>query len=446
MQGFPVQRTKTCIYLDRINNFLNGRVFLKFKCLHFTCLLVMCWFDCLNFLSGLSLWEKEGPAWILAQLTVPVFFFGQKHGKNLHLDSEKALEAKLDGSVEDDDVDSIHSSEDSFDWRTRRTTTDIIDSVKKRVATNNSQASRAGGDSVEEASSPPAQNEKGLSLDEQLDSMIPERRSLSPAAQKSFSLNRNRSLFKSCPTYNTLECMFGASVCNTTPFYTDSSSSLYASFRSTQSDKTGQQRRQSDHSAKSLSVESGVHELMVNDVSKAKGKPKSPKRGRKKQDKSPSRPRYFKSVSSPSKIIDFVQRKKSSGSSVSSYEQNSVRSSAAQSDRCREETSSSSDESGLARRHPSFKEASNNPSYNKISKSQCTSITLSLDGVQNGGERVLTPDEEEVANALMSPTLNRPFRERSSALSADERPRSSSAPNCQHFDFQQTDIKTSTSD
>ena len=348
--------------------------------------------------------------------------------------------------MEDDDVDSIHSSEDSFDWRTRRTTTDIIDSVKKRVATSNSQASRAGGDSVEEASSPPAQNEKGLSLDEQLDSMIPERRSLSPAAQKSFSLNRNRSLFKSCPTYNTLECMFGASVCNTTPFYTDSSSSLYASFRSTHSDKTGQQRRQSDHSAKSLSVESGVHELMVNDVSKAKEKPKSPKRGRKKQDKSPSRPRYFKSVSSPSKIIDFVQRKKSSGSSVSSYEENSVRSSAAQSDRCREETSSSSDESGLAKRHPSFKEASSNPSYNKISKSQCTSITLCLDGVQNGGERVLTPDEEEVANALMSPTLNRPFRERSSALSADERPRSSSAPNCQHFDFQQTDIKTSTSD
>lgn len=79
--GFPVQRTKTCIYLDRIKNFLNGQVFLNFKFLYFTCLLVMCWLDCWNFLFGLSLWEKEGPAWILAQLTVPVFLFDRNIAK-----------------------------------------------------------------------------------------------------------------------------------------------------------------------------------------------------------------------------------------------------------------------------------------------------------------------------------------------------------------------------
>lgn len=359
------------------------------------------------------------------------------------------MEAKLEGGVEveeDSPVDSAHSSEDSYDWRSRRKTANIIDSVKKRVAMRNSPVPEPCGTySEEEACSPPPQSEKSLTLDEKLEELVPERKSLSPAAQQSLSLNRNKSLFKSAPTYNTLECMFGPSVSSTTSIYSafDSNNSLYSSFRSTGS--TGIPRRISEQSAKSLGLESDTFESVVDDDPEADVKQNASEKSRRHRDNSPTRPGFFKSISSPSKIINFVHGKKSSASSTSSVEDNSVRSCGEKLHRTYKEKSSSDENSPEKRRHPNFKDASDSSSYKMItSKMPTTSITLSFEE----DEKTLWSESEEIAQALMSPTLKKPFRKRSGALTLNEgeRPRSSSVPNSSCFNFTPTDVKSSTSD
>jgi len=374
-------------------------------------------------------------------------FAGKKNAKNLHLDTEKAKEAKLEGRVEAEDespAESAHSSEDSFDWRSRRKTTDIIDSVKKRVAMRNCVSPEQSIDGAVEGSSPPPQSDKNLSLDEKLEELVPERKSLSPAAQQSLSLDRNRSLFKSAPTYNTLECMFGASVSNTTSMYNafDSNNSLYSSFRSTDSGLPALRRKESDQSEKSSCLESdGCSEPAANgeadDDVKTRVLERRPGRRRRREDKSPTRPGFFKSISSPSKIINYVQRNKSNESSGSSIEEGSGRP-------CEDEKSSSSEGISSAKRPPGFEKASKSPSYKAI-QTPATSITLSSDELENEEEKKHRSELEEIEEALKSPTFEKSFRKRSGALTVGERPRSSSAPNSPCFDIPPMEVQGNTS-
>lgn len=375
-----------------------------------------------------------------ANLTTQRFsLFQQRNGINLLLDTGKAKEANLEGSVDAEQDSPGNSSEDSYDWKLRRTTSKVIESVKKRVAPQKSPAvDRGDGEEEEPSTTLHGRSEKSLSLDEKLEELCPEKKSLSLETQKCLSMNRNRSLFKSPPTYTTLECMFGPSVSNTaSALYTafDSNNSLYSSFRSSDSGFPSLTSRNLSDSAKSspgfsTSLESDTFEPAANDDPKAEEKPKTSEKSRKKSQphESPTRPPYFKSISSPSKIMNFVTRQVSSGSRAS------------------EERSSLSDENKSdgpgEQTHRKFKEAANNPSYKTISKPPAASLCLSIED-----ERV-QKEMQEVAEALMSPTLKNPFRKRSGAVSAEERTRSSSAPSSPRFNFKspEVDIQSSTSD
>ena len=369
------------------------------------------------------------------------YFVWQKNSKNLHLDTEKAKEAKLDGreeTEEDSPVESAHSSEDSYDWRTRRKTTDIIDSVKKRVAMRSCPSNEQSTESVDEGSAPLPQSDRNLTLDEKLEELVPERKSLSAAAQQCLSLDRNRSLFKSPPTYTTLECMFGPSVS------TVSSNSLYSSFRSCDGSILGMRRKLSDHSEKSSPLESAdSFESTPNKGAGDDMEQKSSGRRRKCREKSPTRPGFFKSISSPSKIINYVQRHRSNGSSEGSFEENSSHRNGLGSLQNGEERSSSSDSSESPR--PNLREVSKSVSYKK-SQTPTTSITLSSDDLEIEDQKTCSSELEEIEEALKSPTLKNPFRKRSGAMSlGDDRPRSSSAPNSPCFDLPAEDVQGNTS-
>ena len=337
-------------------------------------------------------------------------------------------------------MESAHSSEDSYDWRTRRKTTDIIDSVKKRVAMRSCPSNEQSTESVDEGSAPLPQSDKNLTLDEKLEELVPERKSLSAAAQQCLSLDRNRSLFKSPPTYTTLECMFGPSVSNV------SSNSLYSSFRSCDGSILGMRRKLSEHSEKSSHLESAnSFESTPNKDAEDDMEQKGSGRRRKRREKSPTRPGFFKSISSPSKIINYVQRHRSNGSSEGSFEENSSHRNGLGSLQNGEERSSSSEGSCSESPRPNLKEVSRSASYKK-SQTPTTSITLSSDDLENDGQQTYSIELEEIEEALKSPTLKNPFRKRSGALSlGDDRPRSSSAPNSPCFDLPAADVQGNTS-
>ena len=378
--------------------------------------------------------------------TQPFSFFRQRNGINLHLDTGKAKEANLEGMDGAEEDSPGNSSENSYDWKLRRTTSKVIESVKKRVAPKKSPAVDRGDGDEEEASSSTtlaARSEKSLSLDEKLEELCPEVRSLSLETQKCLSMDRNRSLFKSPPTYTTLEYMFGSSVSNTAsalynPF--DSNNSLYSSFRSSDSGYPSRPPRNLSDSAKSspadfsISLESDTFEPTAND-DPVDEKPKdSEKSGQKSQSQeSPTRPPYFKSISSPSKIMNFVASKVSSGSRAS------------------EERSSLKDENKTdapgEQTRRKFKEPTSNPSNKGISKLPTNSLLLFRDDAKEEDERV-QKEMEEIAEALLSPTLKTPFRRRSGAVTAEQRVRSSSAPSSPGFDFKppEVDVQSSTSD
>ena len=327
----------------------------------------------------------------------------------------------------------------------RRTTSKVIESVKKRVAPKKSPAVDRGDGEEEEASSSTALHgrpEKSLSLDEKLGELCPEVKSLSLETQKCLSMDRNRSLFKSPPTYTTLEYMFGSSVSNTAsalynPF--DGNNSLYSSFRSSDSGFPSLPSRNLSDSAKSspdfsISLESDTFEPAANDDPKVDEKPKESDKSRQKSQshESPTRPPYYKSISSPSKIMNFVTSKVSLGSRASE-ERSSLR------------DENKTDGPGEQTRRK-FKDAASNPSNKGISKLLANSLFLSTDDAKEEDERV-QKEMEEVAEALMSPTLKKPFRERSGAVTAEERARSSSAPSSPGFDFNlpEVDVQSSTS-
>ena len=384
-----------------------------------------------------------------ANLTTQHFFlFRQRNGINLLLDTGKVKEAKLEGWVDAEEDSPGNSSEDSFDWKLRRSTSKVIESVKKRVAPKRCPAvDRADGAEEDDASSSTTlhgRSEKSLSLDEKLGELCPEVKSLSLETQKCLSIDRNRSLFKSPPTYTTLEYMFGSSVSNTAsalynPFHCNSS--LYSSFRSSDSGFPSRPSRNLSDSAKSslgfsTSLESDTFEPAANvDDPKVDEKPKDSDkcRGKSQSHESPTRPPYFKSISSPSKIMNFVTSKVSLGSRAS------------------EERSSLKDENETdgpgEQTRRKFKDAASNPSNKGISKLPANSLFLSIDDGKKEHERVQR-EMKEVAEALMSPTLKQPFRERSGAVTSEERARSSSAPSSPRFDFKspEVDVQSSTSD
>lgn len=372
----------------------------------------------------------------------------KRNGIKLLLDTGKVKEAKLEGRVDAEEDSPGNSSEDSFDWKLRRSTSKVIESVKKRVAPKRCPAvDRADGAEEDDASSSTTlhgRSEKSLSLDEKLGELCPEVKSLSLETQKCLSIDRNRSLFKSPPTYTTLEYMFGSSVSNTAsalynPF--DCNSSLYSSFRSSDSGFPSRPSRNLSDSAKSslgfsTSLESDTFEPAANvDDPKVDEKPKDSDkcRGKSQSHESPTRPPYFKSISSPSKIMNFVTSKVSLGSRAS------------------EERSSLKDENETdgpgEQTRRKFKDAARNPSNKGISKLPANSLFLSTDDAEKEHERVQR-EMKEVAEALMSPTLKQPFRERSGAVTSEERARSSSAPSSPRFDFKspEVDVQSSTSD
>lgn len=347
------------------------------------------------------------------------------------MDTAKAKEAKLEGRVDIEEESPGASSEDSYDWKSRRRTSKVIESVKKRVAMQKSPTPEHSADGAQEeaSSTHPATPGKSLSLDEKLGELVPEIKSLSLESQKVLSLDRNRSrVFKIPPTYNTLECMFGPSVSNTaSSLYSafDGNNSLYSSFRSRDSGLPSLTFRNLSDSAKSspgfsISLESDTFETATNDDPNAEVKSVASEKSLQKSHESPGRPAYFKSISSPSKIMNFVQQKMSSGS------------------RSSEESDDNKSDHAKKQTRRKFKEAANNPSYKTISKLPAASINLSIDDTKEDDER-LRKEMQEVAEALMSPTIReKPFRERSGAvrLSAEERPRSSSAPSSPSPDFQ----------
>ena len=302
-------------------------------------------------------------------------------------------------------------------------------------------------ESVDEGSAPLPQSDKNLTLDEKLEELVPERKSLSAAAQQCLSLDRNRSLFKSPPTYTTLECMFGPSVSNTNSIHSafDSSNSLYSSFRSRDGGKLGMRRKLSEHSEKSSRLEPvDSFESTPNRDAEDDVEQKGLGRRRKRRDKSPSRPGFFKSISSPSKIINYVQRHRSNGSSESSFDENSCHRNGVGSLPNGEDRSSSSEGSCSESPRPNLKKASNSASY-KMSQTPTTSITLSSDDLENEGRKMYSSELEEIEEALKSPTLKISFRKRSGAMSGDDRPRSSSAPNSPCFDLPAVDVQGNTS-
>lgn len=360
----------------------------------------------------------------------------QKNPRNLHLDTEKAKEAKLEGGPETDEespAGSAHSSEDSYDWRSRRKTTDIIDSVKKRVAMRGSPSNGQCIEIVEESSSPGSQSEKNLTLEEKFAELVPEWRSLSPAAQQSLSLDRNRSLFKSAPTYNTLECMFGPSVSNTNSIYSafDSSSSLYSSFRSCRGVVPGVRRNLSEHSEKSSCLECDSSESTADKDAEDDEKQEAQARRQRRREESSKRPGFFKSISSPSKIVDFVNGRNSSASSGSSSEDNAGH--------LNETAPSDIKTEGSCEAKPPKR------TLYKKSKTKPTSITLSSDDAESEEEKRHRLELQEIAEALKSPSLKNPFRKRSGALSISERPRSASAPNSPCFERAEADTQGNSS-
>ena len=377
-------------------------------------------------------------------------FFLQRNGINLLLDTGNTKEAKLEGRVDADEesagLSPGNSSDDSYDWKLRRTTSKVIESVKKRVAPKKSPTADKGYGEEEEASSSTTlkgRPEKSLSLDEKLEELCPEKKSLSLETQECLSMDRNRSLFKSPPTYTTLEYMFGSSVSSTTsalynPF--DGNNSLYSSFRSSDSGFPSLPSRNLSDAAKSspgfsISLESDTFEPAANDDPKVDEKQKvSDKCPQKSQSHDiPTRPPYLKSVSSPSKIMNFVTSKVSLGS------------------RTTEEGSSLSDENKTdgpgEQTRRKFKEAGSDPSCKGIAKILANSLFLPTDVAKKEDER-LQKEMEEVAEALMSPTLKNPFRKRCVPVTALKRVRSSSVPSSPMFDFKspEVDVQSSTSD
>lgn len=364
------------------------------------------------------------------------------------MDTGKTKKAKLEGRV-DAEEDSAglspgNSSDDSYDWKLRRTTSKVIESVKKRVAPKKSPTVDRGDGEEEEASSSTTlqeRPEKSLSLDEKLEELCPEKKSLSLETQKCLSMDRNRSLFSSPPTYTTLEYMFGSSVSSTTsalynPF--DGNNSLYSSFRSSDSGFPSMPSRNLSDAAKSspdfsISLESDTFEPAANDnpkVDAVQQKDSDKCRQKSQSHDIPTRPPYLKSVSSPSKIMNFVTSKVSLGS------------------RTPEERSSLSDENKTdgpgEQTRRKFKEAGSDPSCKGIARMLANSLFLST---ETEDER-LQKEMEEVAEALMSPTLKIPFRKRSGAVTALKRVRSSSVPSSPRFDFKspEVDVQSSTSD
>jgi len=343
------------------------------------------------------------------------------------LDSKEANEIKLEGRVETEDesqVESVRSSKVFFDWGTRRKTSDIILSLKRRVAKKNCLLTEQSKDGADDGSSSPPQSEKNLSLDEKLEELVPEWNCLSPASQQSLSLDRNRSLFKSAPTYNTLECMFGASVSNTTSMCdaSDSNNFLKSSFRSTDRNQPTLRLKEPDQTEKSSCFESDMFsESAANGEAEDDVKPNALERS---ADKSPTRPGIFKSMSSPSMIINYGQQNQTTTeSSRGSLEESSGRSYRG------EEKPSSREGSSSANQSPAFQEASKSPSDEMIKTPTATSITPSSDELENEDEKTRRPELEEIEEALKSPAFKKSFRERTRALCG--RPRCASAPNSQ---------------
>lgn len=104
---------------------------------------------------------------------------------------------------EDDSSSSESSrsdSDDSFDWKMYRKTSRIIESLKKRIGK---------GDRKEEQYTPSKSPQYGChSLDRMLEELVPQKKALSPEAQKCLSLERNRNIFKVAPSHLSLACMF----------------------------------------------------------------------------------------------------------------------------------------------------------------------------------------------------------------------------------------------
>jgi hypothetical protein len=94
-----------------------------------------------------------------------------------------------------------------------RKTTNIIESLKKRLGK---------GERREEHYVPSKSPLFGSnSLDRMLEELVPQKKALSPEAQKCLSLERNKNIFKVTPTHLSLACMFDSIATNGSSALTD---------------------------------------------------------------------------------------------------------------------------------------------------------------------------------------------------------------------------------
>ena len=302
----------------------------------------------------------------------------------LNLNTSNLTEGKMKGAVDQEDGSSPTDSEGSFDWQTRRKTTNIIESVKKRVGMRRGPTSADG--SSEEVTTARSTTQKSRSLDEKLERWVPEKKALSPEAQKSLSLDRTWHLFKTDLPYGALECMFASSM----------------------SSKASTKTWVPDVDTKTLLESSLAGSTLFGKASNTLEQPVENSQRLSPSEERSKRPVYKKSNSSPSSILNFVHKQESSPPEATATAVGEAK----------------RPDSDKPVRH-SFKEASQTPSYNTISSWPLRPHNLPMLDLKKEDE-----SNREIAEALMSPSFDVPFRKRSGALNLTviDRPRSSSVP------------------
>ncbi|XP_048575769.1 flagellar attachment zone protein 1 isoform X2 [Nematostella vectensis] len=192
----------------------------------------------------------------------------------------------------------------SFNWKERRQTTNIIESMKKRLNRN------PGMKRQEPVAYPTSDTDIGYeNLDKRLEELVPEMAQLSVQTKQCLSLERNKYLFKSPPQFEQLAHMFESSICSPPSSLVDggdlskslssgdfSISNALSSTTSTDSGIGSYQQQSSMESDGSYrqqsSMESDAFEAEATDAPIAV--------------KSPKKPPFLKSYSTPSSIFHEV--------------------------------------------------------------------------------------------------------------------------------------------
>lgn len=322
------------------------------------------------------------------------------------MDTEKETSGKeVNLSYDRSPASSSQSSEESFDWKTHRKTKAIIDSLKKRVGPNGRRntSSSSGSETLEEQRIP-SPDEGTMDLDRRIEELMPQKRALSDEAKKSVSLVRNKSPFKFNLSYDALACMFKGSVGSSSFEAIESARASVA--HSLRSESSGSQKFSSENSEVSVAGSCESETFEPETARDTAGSTIDGSLSGEQRNCGPTKPPYKKSHSSPPEVLKPLKlqetekpKQESNGNEASSR------------------GASQSDKKGNPDRR-SLKDASNSSAYAMISSISSSFSYLS------------TEAQQEIEEALKSPALQKPFRQRSGAvkLKEEERPRSVSSP------------------